>query len=116
LPAHSAVESGDAAMVSSIHWASITGALRLSSTAWTISNRGTDWHLWAVGTHYELTADRQWLRRVAPRLVLPCRWTVGQTEMTKRLSPASEKLPEYGLVPPGVTADWGLFASVIRSR
>ena len=27
---------------------------------------GTAWHLWAVGTHYELTDDQAWLRRVAP--------------------------------------------------
>ena len=70
---------------------------------------GTAWHLWAVGTHYELTRDKEWLRQAAGRLSWSSRWIVRQTEKTKRLSPTMEKLPEYGLVPPGVTADWGLY-------
>jgi hypothetical protein len=30
--------------------------------------------------------------------------------MTKRLEPDGSKVPEYGLVPPGVTADWGVYS------
>ena len=70
---------------------------------------GTAWHLWATGTHYELTRDTDWLRKAAQRLSWSSRWMINQTEKTKRLSPTLEKLPEYGLVPPGVMADWDLF-------
>ena len=84
------------------------GVVRLRQHAYT-PLIGTAWHLWAVGTHYELTEDTDWLRKAAPRLAWSSRWVVRQTEKTKRLSPSLQKLPEYGLVPPGVSADWGLY-------
>ena len=84
------------------------GVIRLPGFAYT-PLVGTAWHLWGVGNHYELTEDKDWLRKAAPKLAWSSRWVVRQAEKTKRLSPTMEKLPEYGLVPPGVTADWGLY-------
>jgi len=92
-----------------IHHYTPDGVIRLPGFSYT-PLVGTAWHLWAVGTHYELTEDQDWLRQVAPRLAWSSRWIVRQTEKTKRLLPSLQKLPEYGLVPPGVTADWGLYA------
>ena len=70
---------------------------------------GTGWHLHSVGEHYRLTRDRDWLTGVAPEVGSVCRWIVRQRGMTKRVDENLAKVPEYGLVPPGVTADWGLF-------
>lgn len=92
---------------------------------------GTAWHLWTLGEHYELTRDASWLRRVAPEIKRVGRWIISQTEKTKRgpapgftdvdaetvwarrpskpfLAPGC--LPESGLMPPGVMADWNAFA------
>jgi hypothetical protein len=71
---------------------------------------GTGQNLWTVGEHYGLTADRQWLGKVAPKLDLACRWINEQRAKTMRLDPSGAKVPEYGLAPPGVIADWGRYA------
>jgi len=71
---------------------------------------GTGWHLWSVGEHYGLTGDDEWMRRVAPDVSRACWWIARQCEKTQRLDARGEKVPEYGLVPPGVQADWNAFA------
>jgi len=71
---------------------------------------GTGWHLWSLGEHYGLTRDGDWMKRVAPDVARACRWIARQREKTKRLDPHGEKMPECGLVPPGVQADWNAFA------
>jgi hypothetical protein len=65
---------------------------------------GTAWHLWTLGEHYQLYRDTNWLRQVAPEVERVALWIVRQTEKTKRQG------PEYGLMPPGVLADWNSFA------
>ncbi len=71
---------------------------------------GTAWHLWTVGEHYQLTQDREWLGRMALELRRVGEWIVRQREKTKRLSADGQPVPEYGLMPPGVMADWNSFA------
>ena len=71
---------------------------------------GTGEFLWTLGEHYERTRDRQWLQRLAPDLVPICQWISRQRARTKRLDAHGQKVPEYGLMPPGVTADWNRFA------
>jgi hypothetical protein len=71
---------------------------------------GTGEILWTLGEHYEWTRDRDWMRRVAPDVVRMCHWIARQREKTKRLDAHGQKVPEYGLMPPGVTADWNRFA------
>jgi hypothetical protein len=71
---------------------------------------GTGQHLWTLGEHYALTRDREWLRGVAPQVAQAGRWIVQQREKTRRLDPRGEKVPEYGLIPPGVLADWNRYA------
>ena len=71
---------------------------------------GTAWHMWTVAQHFELSADTQWLDRHATDFSRVCRWMMDQTEKTKRLDPQGRELPGYGLVPPGVLADWETFA------
>ncbi|MBP7950920.1 MAG: NPCBM/NEW2 domain-containing protein [Verrucomicrobiales bacterium] len=71
---------------------------------------GTAWHLWTVGEHYQLTGDKVWLKKVAPELARLCHWIVRQTEKTRKLDPHGKPVPEHGLMPPGVLADWNSFA------
>lgn len=70
---------------------------------------GTGWHLWTLAGHYQLTADEEWMRSVAAEVARVCRWVTRQREKTKRFDPMGEKMPEYGLMPPGIMADWGTF-------
>jgi hypothetical protein len=71
---------------------------------------GTGEVLWTLGEHYQRTRDQPWLRKVAPDVARICRWVIRQREKTKRLDARGDKVPEYGLTPPGVTADWNRFA------
>jgi hypothetical protein len=68
---------------------------------------GTAWHLWTLGEHYQLTRDTNWLQQVAPEVARVGQWVIRQTEKTKQ----EDRVPaEYGLMPPGVMADWNAFA------
>ena len=71
---------------------------------------GTGEVLWTLGEHYERTRDRAWMKKVAPDVVRICQWVIRQREKTKRLDARGQKVPEYGLMPPGVTADWNRYA------
>jgi len=75
------------------------------TTGYTIM--GTGWHLWTLGEHYERARDDQWLRAVAPEVTRACEWIARQRSYTM---PGGPRPPEYGLVPPGVVADWGVYA------
>lgn len=71
---------------------------------------GTGEHLWTLAEYYQRSGDREWLKNSAPQMVRACQWIVRQRAKTKRLDSRGEKVPEYGLMTPGVTADWGRFA------
>jgi hypothetical protein len=71
---------------------------------------GTGEVLWTLGEHYQRTRDQPWLRKVAPSVVPICQWIMRQRAKTKRLDARGGKAPEYGLMPPGVSADWNRFA------
>lgn len=71
---------------------------------------GTGEHLWTLGEHYQRTADRAWLGKLAQELSRVCQWVVRQRAKTQRVDVHGQKVPEYGLTPPGVTADWPRYA------
>ncbi|MEN6582237.1 MAG: hypothetical protein ABFD54_07275 [Armatimonadota bacterium] len=71
---------------------------------------GTGQNLWTIGEHYWLTRDEEWLNSIVPKLVKSCRWISDQRKKTMRLDPLGGKLPEYGLAPPGVLADWNRYS------
>ncbi len=70
---------------------------------------GTGWNLWTVAEHFRLTRDREWFRKNAPDLAKACEWIVKQCDKTKARDAYGNKVPEYGLFPPGVTGDWSRF-------
>lgn len=71
---------------------------------------GIGWNLELIWDHYLLTRDIDWLRQISPQMERACWWIIRQKEKTKKLDPQGDKLPEYGLTPPGVTADWSAYA------
>ena len=71
---------------------------------------GTGWHLWMLGEHYRLFRDDDWLRSVGPEVVRVCSWVIDQRRKTMVPDARGVRPPEYGLMPPGVMADWNSFA------
>ncbi len=71
---------------------------------------GTGWHLWTLGEYVALSGDTGWMRSVAPKVEKVCDWIVRQREKTMKLDSRGRKMPEYGLMPPGVLADWNVFS------
>ncbi len=71
---------------------------------------GTGWHLWTLARYYKLFKDGEWLKSVASQVANLCDWLIRQREKTKELDISGERMPEWGLMPPGVAADWNRFA------
>jgi hypothetical protein len=71
---------------------------------------GTAWHLWCLGEYYELSKDKEWLKKNADEIARVCKWAMAQREKTKKVDAFGNKMPEWGLVPPGSMADWEVFA------
>lgn len=71
---------------------------------------GNGWHLWALGEYMRLARDDEWFKSVAETPAGLCRWVMAQLAKTRRLKPDGQKMPEYGLMPPGVQADWNAYA------
>ena len=78
------------------------------TTGYTILGLGQ--HLWTLADYYKLYLDKGWLRANASEIKRACDWILTQIEKTHKLDSNGNKLPEYGLFPPGVSADWSRFA------
>ena len=66
---------------------------------------GTGQHLWTLGEHFFLTQDSKWLADRASDVEQLCKWIARQRRKTQAVNKFNEKVPEYGLMPPGVVAD-----------
>ncbi len=86
----------------------------LLTTGYTLM--GVGWHLWTLADYHAIHRNDAWLESVAPKLEQACNWIIGEREKTKRFAPDGSKPVEYGLVTPGVTADWLRFAYVARAQ
>jgi hypothetical protein len=78
------------------------------TTGYTLMGNG--WHLWALGEYMRLIHDDDWFKSVADKPAGLCRWVMAQLAKTRKLRPDGRKVPEYGLMPPGVEADWNAYA------
>ncbi len=79
------------------------------TTGYTLMGNG--WHLWALGEYLQLAAADDWFGSVAEKSAGLCRWVVAQLEKTRRPGGGrGQPVPEYGLMPPGVQADWEAYA------
>lgn len=81
------------------------------TTGYTIM--GSGWHLWTLAEFVDRSQDLDWFRAVSPEVARMCRWIVRQREKTKRVDARGEKVPNYGLTPPGIIADWGRFTNTV---
>ncbi|MBN2512108.1 MAG: hypothetical protein JXB18_04125 [Sedimentisphaerales bacterium] len=75
---------------------------------------GQGWHMRVLGQYYMLYHNDSWLRNNQSDISSACDWIIKQHEKTKMVTPAGEKVIEYGLMPPGTTADWSLLQYNIR--
>ncbi|HBL75592.1 MAG: hypothetical protein A2W90_05215 [Bacteroidetes bacterium GWF2_42_66] len=87
------------------------GLLTTGYTLW-----GIGWHFWTLGSYYQVYRNSGWLQSVAPKLEKASNWIINQLEKTKRLDSSGKMVPEYGLFPPGVFADWNRFAYMMRPQ
>ncbi|MCE5198114.1 MAG: NPCBM/NEW2 domain-containing protein [Armatimonadota bacterium] len=71
---------------------------------------GTGWMLWSLGEYYDLTKDSVWLKSAAPTVVKMCDWIIAQRRKTMKVDAFGNRVPEWGLMPPGVMADWEVYA------
>jgi hypothetical protein len=78
------------------------------TTGYTIM--GTGWHLWTLAEHFDRTQDQAWLKRIAPEVARVCQWIVDQCAKTRGTDAHGEPVPEHGLFPPAVAADWNRYA------
>ncbi len=70
---------------------------------------GTGWHLWTLGEAFGLSNDKAWMKGHAADVARVCRWVIGERRKTMKLDPLGRKPPQYGLVTPGVIADWNAY-------
>ena len=86
------------------------------TTGYTLMGMG--WHLWTLGEHCRMAADKDWLAARAEPVTKLCEWITRQCDKTRKGpgmfggEPAEGPpfYPEAGLMPPGVMADWNAFA------
>ena len=61
--------------------------------------------LFALCEHYKLTRDSQWANAVAGNLIAACDFVTRERRWTMKTGKDSEKVWEYGLIPPGHLED-----------
>jgi len=74
------------------------------STGYTLMGMG--WHLRVLGQHFMRYRDQEWLTENQEKISKMCEWILDQQEETKMETPGGEMVLEYGLMPPGTSADW----------
>jgi hypothetical protein len=71
---------------------------------------GTGWHLWTLGEFFALDRNEEWLGPIVTDLAKAGMWIMKQREKTRQLDDQGKRYPEYGLMPPGVLADFGVYS------
>ncbi|MBO4548386.1 MAG: NPCBM/NEW2 domain-containing protein, partial [Abditibacteriota bacterium] len=71
---------------------------------------GNGWHLDTLGDYCRLFGDAEWLRPRQEQLRKNAGWIMDQINKTKQQNEDGSGVWEYGLFPPGVNADWAVYA------
>ncbi len=71
---------------------------------------GTGWHLWTLGEYASLFPVQEWVKQNAPTITRASQWIADQRLKTMHTNPDGSKVPEWGMMPPGVMADWEVYA------
>lgn len=82
-----------------------------------VSKAGGFYHFWpnytidqgfilrTLAEHFQYTADREWLQKVAPQIVSGCNFITSARKRTMHLLPNGQRPLSYGLAPAGCIAD-----------
>ncbi len=73
---------------------------------------GSGWHLWTLAEFIDRSQDMAWFKKNASEIARLCKWVTRQREKTKRLDADGNRVPNYGISPPGTIADWGRFTNM----
>ncbi|UCH33860.1 MAG: hypothetical protein JSV65_15045, partial [Armatimonadota bacterium] len=68
-------------------------------------NQHHGWVLWGLAEHYRFTGDREWLLRIADRLIAGGEWVIRERQATKRADADGKRVLEYGFLPAGSLED-----------
>jgi len=68
-------------------------------------NKSHGWAMWGLAEHWWYTRDREWMSRVAPKLVAACDWVTRERKATMVEDPDGKRPLEYGFLPTGSLED-----------
>jgi hypothetical protein len=71
--------------------------------------------LWAMGQHYLMSGDIEWLKHASPKMLKAAEWIIEQRNQTKINDQDGKPVLHYGLLPAGRledNADWGFWFAV----
>jgi len=68
-------------------------------------NQHHGWVLWGLAEHYRFTGDRDWLAKIADKLIAGCDWVIGERQATMRTDATGGRTLEYGFLPAGSLED-----------
>lgn len=71
--------------------------------------------LWALGLHYLLSGDTDWLTHAAPNMLKAADWIINQRNQTKQTGKDGIPVLHYGMLPAGRledNGDWGYWFAV----
>ena len=71
--------------------------------------------LWALGEHYLLSRDDNWLKHAAPNMLRAADWITEQRNQTMVTDKSGNPVPYYGLLPAGHLEDnseWGFWFAI----
>ena len=68
-------------------------------------NQHHGWVLWGLAEHYQFTGDREWLLKIADKLIAGCDWVIRERQSTRRYDASGAKALEHGFLPAGSLED-----------
>jgi hypothetical protein len=68
-------------------------------------NKHHGYVMWGMGEHWDYTRDREWMKRVAAKLIKSCDWVIRQRGTTMVNNPDGSRPVEYGFLPTGGLED-----------
>ncbi len=68
-------------------------------------NKHHGYVMWGMAEHWWYTRDKEWMGKVAPKLLLSCDWVTRQRKVTMMNKPDGTRLIEYGFLPAGGLED-----------
>jgi hypothetical protein len=71
--------------------------------------------LWAMGQHYLMSGDPEWIKHAFPNMLKAAEWIIEQRNQTKMNGKDGKPVLHYGLMPAGRledNADWGFWFAV----